>query len=437
MAPKPSEKVLVQQDPVELLDEPRRRAGDLVMEGLAEAVLSIEITTPERLATLEREWHDLSGRALADNAFLEPSLIAAAGAAGAAEIAVLLAWSAPRPGAPSRLVGLWAMARQQAFPLLPVRMLKTPVLDHAFLGTPVLDRDDAVEALASMLDAVAADLSLPKLLSIGCLDTAGPVAAVFADVLTRRGSPCTRLETRLRPSLLKAVPGCSTSPVAPSRAKALRKKQQRLAKQGTVACTRHDSGAEVGPAIEEFLALEASGWKGRRSSRGQAILRAPALAAFFRSAVTALATRRQARITALRLDGRAIAMQVTIHSGETAFTWKSAYDEALRACAPGLLLHQEVTCGLLADPTLSAADSCNHHDTGHMAEFWAGRREVSDFIVDVRPRRTAVFGLVSTVELVHRRLREAARHGRDLLRAARHRSALPNLETAKPGGGPP
>ncbi len=427
----------MQQGPVDLLDEPRGHSGRLAAVGLAEAAISVEITTPERLATIEREWRDLSGRALADNAFLEPAVIAAAADAGAAAINVLLAWSAPRQGRPSRLVGLWALARQKALPLLPTRMLKTPVLDHAFLGTPVLDRNDAAEALASMLDAIAAEPSLPNLLNIGCLDATGPVAAIFAEVLARRGSPSIRLETRLRPSLLKTTAGCGATPVSPSRAKALRKKRQRLEREGAVACTRHEGCAEIDPAIEEFLALEASGWKGRRSSRGRAILRVPALAAFFRCAISALAARQQARITALRLDGRAIAMQVTICSGRTAFTWKSAYDETFRACAPGLLLHQEITNGFLADPGLSAVDSCNHHDTGHMAEFWAGRREVSDLIVDVRPRRTVLFGLVSAVELAQRRLREAARRARALLLAVRQRGASPKLEMGKAGGGQP
>ena len=423
----------MQQGPVDLVDESRRHVARQVMDDLGEATISVEITTPERLATIEREWRDLSGRALADNAFLEPSLIAAAADARAAEIAVLLAWSAPQPDTPSRLVGLWALARQHAFPFLPVPMLKTPVLDHAFLGTPVLDRDNAAAAFSGMLDAIATERSLPDTLSIGSLDASGPVAAVVADVLARRGSPSTRLESRLRPALLKSVAGSGASPVAPSRAKALRKKQQRLGRQGLVSCTRHAGDSEIAPAIEEFLTLEASGWKGRKSSRGQAILRTPALASFFKRTIVALANRHQAQIIALRLDGRAIAMQVTVQSGETAFTWKSAYDEAHRAFAPGLLLHQEVTNRFLADPALHAIDSCNHHDTGHMAEFWAGRREVSDLIITVRPQRSLAFGLVSTVEIAHRRLRAMARRMRALLQAARQHHAAPAVPAGKAG----
>lgn len=421
----------MQHEPAELLSEPFGCAGSLAAGGLAATALSVEITTPERLVTIEREWRDLVGRALAANAFLEPAVIAAAAGAGATTIHTLLVWSGP-----TRLIGVWALAQQRAFSLLPARILKTPIHDHAFLGTPVLDREAAAEALSGLLDAIASEPALPKIVTIGSLDAAGPVAAIFAEVLAQRGLPSVRLETRLRPALLKTEAGSGASPVSASRAKGLRKRRKRLSLLGVVDYTRHEGAVDLGLAVEEFLTLEASGWKGRRSARGRAILRAPSVTSFFRSAIAALAVRHQIRITALRLDGRAVAMQVTLRSGATAFAWKSAYDEELRACAPGLLLHLEVTEGFLADPELSAVDSCNHHDTGHMAEFWAGRRAVSDLIIDVRPRRTVLFELISGVEAARRRLLEAARYGRSLLRAARH-MVFPVLAAGKLGGGEP
>jgi CelD/BcsL family acetyltransferase involved in cellulose biosynthesis len=420
---------------MDLLDGSRIHASRFAVDALAEAVISVEITTAERLVTIEREWRDLVGRAVVDNAFLEPALVAAAAGAGAAAIVVLLAWSAPRAGEPSRLIGVWALARQRLFGLLPVAVLTTPVSDHAFLGNPVLDGGAATEALSAMLDALAAEPSLPKLLVVGSLDAAGPAAAVFAGTLARRNAPITLLETRQRPALWKTVEGSGAAPVSSSRAKSLRRRRQRLAGQGEVVCARYDEVAGLGPVVEEFLTLEASGWKGRRSRRGRAILREPSLAAFFRAAIVGLASRGQARITALRLDGRAIAMQLTIRSGGTAFAWKSAYDETLRAYAPGFLLHREVTSDLLADPDLSRVDSCNHDDTGHMAEFWAGRRDVSDLLVDVRPHRTMAFALASTVLHLHRRSLQAARYGRSLLRSAWPRAAAASPGAGQAGGG--
>ena len=82
------------------MDEPYSRSARPAVEALADATLSIEITTPERLATIEREWRDLSGRALADNAFLEPALIAAAAVLVALVLAGLVYFFVDRAQAP-------------------------------------------------------------------------------------------------------------------------------------------------------------------------------------------------------------------------------------------------------------------------------------------------------------------------------------------------
>jgi len=425
----------VQHDPIETATRPGDSGRRHQAAHFSEPVISVELTTPQRLATMEREWRDLVGRALADNAFLEPAVIAAAAVAGPTTIHVLLVWSAPSPNEQSRLIGLWALAHRRASALLRFPILKAPAHDHAFLGTPVLDRDAAGEALSNMLDAIAGNPSLPNILRIESLDAAGPIAAVFADVLARRRSPSAYLETRLRPALLKSQPDDGASSVSASRAKALRKRRRRLVSQGVVNYTQHENSDDIGQAVEEFLALEASGWKNQWSARGQAILRFPSVTTFFRTAIAALAARRLVRITALRLDGRAIAMQLTIHSGNTAFTWKTAYDEKLSTFAPGLLLHQEMTARLLADLELSVVDSCSRDDIGYMAEFWAGRRAVSDLFIDVRPHRTVLFGLISGAETMRRRLMDAARQGRSLLLTARQHATVSALASGRGVGG--
>lgn len=385
--------------------------------------ISVEIAGPDRFAAIELEWTDLARRALTANVFLEPAIVAAAAARGGTAIDVLLVWSAPNSGRAGRLIGAWAFARRRALSLLPFLILKTPVHDHAFLGGPVLDRDAPADALSSMLDAVVSASPLPKVLSVGNLDADGPMAAIFEMVLTKRGSRWIRFETRHRPVLLKTEDGGGATPISTSRAKALRQKRRRLASKGVITCAHHEAGPELDAVIETFFALEASGWKVRRSARGQAILRTPSVAAFFKLALLDLAARGRAWITVLRVDDRAVAMQVTVRSGDTAFTWKTAYDEKLRACAPGLLLHQEVTSQLLAETSFDKADSCNQHDSGYMAEFWSGRRAVSDLIVDLRPGRTISFTLICGAETLRRQVLARARSVRSLLRKWRRRLA--------------
>ena len=98
--------------------------------------------------------------------------------------------------------------------------------------------------------------------------------------------------------------------------------------------------------LEQFLAMEAAGWKGRQ---GTALLCDPCEAAFMRDAVGALADQGRASIHALALDQRPVSMQIVAHAGRAAFTWKTAYDERFQDFSPGMLLLEDYTAALLAD----------------------------------------------------------------------------------------
>jgi CelD/BcsL family acetyltransferase involved in cellulose biosynthesis len=394
--------------------------------------ISVEITTPDRLETIGREWRDLAGRAVVANAFMEPSLIAAAAVADTAEMVALLAWGPPSEGAGCRLLGGWVLARRRTSSLLPFDILKTPVHGHTFLGTPVLDRLAAVAALSAMLDAIADRPGLPRIVNIESLDSAGPIAAIFAEALAQRRSSAAVIETRQRPSLTKADSADAVNPISRNRSKDLRRRRKWLALQGALSQTHHDEASEVGAVFEEFLVLEASGWKGRRAARGQAILHSPTVTTFFRRAIAALAVRGHVNVTALRLDGRAIAVQVVLVSGDTAFGWKTAYDEAFRAGAPGLLLYDDLTMRLLDNRDIASGDSCSHDDSGPLAGFWGSRRQVSDVLIDLGPRKSAAFALVHAMETGRLRMLKAARRIRSRLIASR-RGAAPRA--AAPAGG--
>ena len=119
-------------------------------------------------------------------------------------------------------------------------------------------------------------------------------------------------------------------------------------------------------AFEDFLALEASGWKGRE---GTALLGSAADAQYVRGMIEALAADGAVAIHSLTLDGRPVSMQVVLRSGRTAFTWKTAYDEALHDFSPGALLLEDYTASLLANQSIDQVDSCAFDDTGYMSAW--------------------------------------------------------------------
>ena len=84
--------------------------------------------------------------------------------------------------------------------------------------------------------------------------------------------------------------------------------------------------------IEQFLTLEAAGWKGKA---GGAIATRPRERAFFVEACRALAERDALEILALRgRDRRPAAMAINLLEGDALFTAKIAYDEAVRGVLP-------------------------------------------------------------------------------------------------------
>jgi CelD/BcsL family acetyltransferase involved in cellulose biosynthesis len=119
----------------------------------------------------------------------------------------------------------------------------------------------------------------------------------------------------------------------------LRRRAKRLAELGAVALRRSDGEADVDAALADFLALEASGWKGEG---GSAIALDPALVRFYTRVARDAAARGALAIRTLTLDGRPIAVHLgLVHRGVYLLP-KTAYDEALGHVSPGQLLQREV-----------------------------------------------------------------------------------------------
>jgi CelD/BcsL family acetyltransferase involved in cellulose biosynthesis len=119
----------------------------------------------------------------------------------------------------------------------------------------------------------------------------------------------------------------------------LRRRARRLAELGAVAVRRADRVEEAEAAVSDFLAVEASGWKGEG---GTAIALDPALVRFYRRIARDAAARGRLAIRALTLDGRAIAVHLgLVHRGVYLLP-KTAYDESLGHVSPGQLLQREV-----------------------------------------------------------------------------------------------
>jgi hypothetical protein len=92
---------------------------------------------------------------------------------------------------------------------------------------------------------------------------------------------------------------------------------------------------DIRGVIEDLLALEHIGWKGRA---GSSILSNAREAAFYRELISTNAAEGSLQVALLRHEGRVIAFELCIVDGENCIALKTSYDEAFSTQSAGLVV---------------------------------------------------------------------------------------------------
>ncbi|ABA04616.1 conserved hypothetical protein [Nitrobacter winogradskyi Nb-255] len=353
-------------------------------------MISVNICPPT--PDLAAPWDDLVRRA-SSNVFMNPVVLSAANESGFADVRVLLAWN---DGAGfKKLVGIWAFQVRKISPMWPLVLEALPY-NYAFLSSPVVDPAFVRDVIPGFLSAIRDSRSLPKVISLKSLDAEEESFATLIETLNEQGCACLRMSDSTRPF---ATPDAGVKRSGSTRKK-LRQDWNRLSAAGSVDIVNLRA-PDTREAFETFLELEAAGWKG---ARGTALLCRPADAAFARKMIAALAERGDASVALLRVDGRAIAAQVLMYCGATAYTWKTAFDPDYAKYSPGMLLIDRITDDLLTSADIEAVNSCSYEGS-FMAQLWVGRRRMADLLVNVGRDRSLAFSLEAARQRGYEQLR--------------------------------
>jgi hypothetical protein len=156
------------------------------------------------------------------------------------------------------------------------------------------------------------------------------------------------------------------------------KYDKQLRELGAVAWRRLAAGEDADPWIEEFLALESSGWKGRA---GSALASCQANARFAREAMASARARGRLLISGLDVDGRPIARLAIFTAGGGSFAFKTAYDEAFKRYAPGILAEVQNIHDFHAGGTLDWMDSYTTAGNTVTDRLWKDRLVMLAFAV--------------------------------------------------------
>jgi hypothetical protein len=285
---------------------------------------------------------------------------------------------------------------------------------YAPLGAPLIERDMGPQAGESMIAHLKA--TGRKLLSIPELPLEGPVSRYLQDAARRQGFAIGAAR-EFRPILHAHAgedPRAFDQMVSQRRRRELDRQLRRLCDTGSVSFMSATSPSDVEAAFNLFIALEASGWKGRR---GTALQRRRAIHDFAHAAVMRLAQNGRAAIDILRVGDRPVAALIRLDHAGLSIPWKIAFDEDFSGFSPGRQLICDETRRWLRAPGVRRVDPVCEEGNALFAGLWQEREPYGTLLI--APRR---LGIGARLRAGMMNMRSAGkRQARALLRGNRRR----------------
>jgi hypothetical protein len=361
------------------------------------------------------EWRALAERAIEPNGYYLPAweLAVNASARGRTGVLALSAWrEASSAGTAAALIGLLPVVSLWRACKIPLPALAS-ASPYGTLCTPLLDRGIAEEASRRLMNE--ARISGAHALILRDVSLSGAAMKAFAQVLRQDDLQPIVLHSHLRACLDARRPADEVlrDALSAKKLKELRRQRNRLAEHGDVRFEVARSPTDVSRAVEVFLALEASGWKG---DRGSALRQDEGDASFIRRATRDLAETGQCEIVTMYAGDTPVAAAVVLRHQDRAFYFKVGIDERFAKFSPGVQLTLDLTRHLCADAVLVTADSTATAHHPMINPIWRGRLRIGDVIIPLR-RNDPVVPMIHATMKMQYRLRELARRAVGLFRS--------------------
>jgi CelD/BcsL family acetyltransferase involved in cellulose biosynthesis len=276
-----------------------------------------------------------------------------------------------------------------------------------FSGMPLLEQSRADEALLALLTEAQQRFRVPSVLLRKV-----PLQGKFAELLETMSS-----KGEIRYSTFaaheRAALFCGQnyeewlkSNFSKKRRHEFRRRRNRLEECGKVDVSLWQSGEDLRPWIDQFVALEVSGWKGQR---GTATGCNPAHVSFMHDALTALAARESLLFWRITLDDEPVAMLFAFGQQQSICLGKTAYREDLSHFSPGVMLMLEATRYFLDESSAVSVDSAADAKHPLMDYIWSGRMAVGDVLIAIPGTTDRQFAAACTAETIRRKTRETAK----------------------------
>ncbi len=245
---------------------------------------------------------------------------------------------------------------------------------NAFCGMPLVARGHETAFWRALLRWADRAGGAALFLHVAGLPMDGPLYSALREVTGSSSRPAGVVTRKERAVLHHGLSSDDhyTQSVTAKKRKELRRQHARLSECGTLSVERLHDDTKLRAWIDEFLSLEAAGWKGAEKS---ALASDAATRGLFADSLTGAADAGVLERLALRLDGKAIAMLVNFTTKPHSFAFKTTFDENYARYSPGMLLQRE-NLALLNRDGITLNDSCAAEDHPMIERIWRDRRTV-------------------------------------------------------------
>lgn len=337
----------------------------------------------EDLEPLRPEWDRLAQHALEPSPSAESWTLIPALRYLVSEQAVrvvLIFREADTAGGPRALCGIFPVEFRSRYKGLPIGTVR--IWDHLYslAAAPLMHASHATQCVRAFLAWASHGRPRATLVEFPELRPEGAFFRVLSEVLRQDdiASLVTDLHSRAifrpRESIEDYLSGVGNA----HHRKETRRQERRLSELGELRYEQLPLGEDPDSWVNEFVALEMQGWKGRQ---GTAFGCDPKHHSYLTEMVRAAQASGRLMILVLRLNGQAVAMKLNVLAAPGSFSFKIAYDEAYSKYSPGVLLELENIRRLHASRTIGWMDSLALADHPMLDRLWLDQTAIATLLV--------------------------------------------------------
>jgi CelD/BcsL family acetyltransferase involved in cellulose biosynthesis len=365
----------------------RRAAGhrlDPAGSGMPDSTLKVVVVQKEEeLRDHAAAWQDLADHAMECNAFYEPWMLMPAlkalGQGKSLRFIFIYETNPNDPAGTARLQGFFPVELLSRFRNLPIRAVRLWQHLHCFLCTPLVRAERAGKTLGALLEWAARDPGA-AVVDFSLVGGDGPFHRLLIQHTDETGSLArvTSSTTRAMWKRGKDLEVYLSNALSGGIRKEYRRQRRRLGELGRLEFITMRQSDAAGDWIEEFMRLEASGWKARE---GTALQTNADQRAYVQEVARNGIARGQVLLHGLFLDSRPLAMLLSFHAGGGNFAFKIAYDETFAKYSPGVQVTLDVLAQLHGDSRFAWIDSCAESNHSMINRLLTDRRTINTVLV--------------------------------------------------------